>query len=167
MLDIAFSELLVIGVVALVVIGPEKLPKVARTAGILLGRAQRYVSDIKTDINRQIQFEELKALQAQMAEQARALENTVKKEMLETEAALTQSANSLKATVEQTGAELDAAGKSLLAEVKQTEPQLSSPSSATPETPAALEAPKDEPQDELYRGEPPYTPPPPKSPTSA
>ncbi len=153
MLDIAFSELLVIGVVALVVVGPEKLPKVARTAGILLGRAQRYVSDIKTDINRQIQFEELKALQAQMAEQARAMENTVKKEMLETEAALTQSADSLKATVEQTGREIDAAGKSLLAEVAQTESQ--SPPSSAPEAPAALEAPKDE----LYRGEPPFVPP--------
>ncbi len=156
MLDIAFSELLVIGVVALVVIGPEKLPKVARTAGILLGRAQRYVSDIKTDINRQIQFEELKALQAQMAEQARALENTVKKEMLETEAALTQSADSLKATVEQTGREIDAAGKSLLAEVSQTESHP--PSSSAPEAPATLEAPKDE----LYRGEPPFVPPQPQ-----
>lgn len=154
MLDIAFSELLVIGVVALVVIGPEKLPKVARTAGILLGRAQRYVSDIKTDINRQIQFEELKALQAQMAEQARALENTVKKEMLETEAALTQSADSLKATVEQTGREIDAAGKSLVAEVT----QKNTHSPAAPDAPAALEAPKDE----LYRGEPPFVPPQPQ-----
>ena len=62
MLDIAFSEMLVIGVVALVVVGPEKLPKVARTVGVLLGRAQKYVGDIKSDINRQLQFEELKAL---------------------------------------------------------------------------------------------------------
>ena len=52
MFDIGFSELMVIGVVALLVIGPEKLPKVARTLGHLLGRAQRYVNDVKSDINR-------------------------------------------------------------------------------------------------------------------
>ena len=50
MFDIAFSELLIIGIVALVVIGPERLPKVARTVGHLLGRMQRYVSDVKSDI---------------------------------------------------------------------------------------------------------------------
>ena len=51
MFDIGFSELIVIGIVALVVIGPERLPKVARTAGLLLGRLQRYVNDVKADIN--------------------------------------------------------------------------------------------------------------------
>ena len=57
MFDIGFSELMVIGVVALLVIGPEKLPKVARTLGHLLGRAQRYVNDVKSGINREIQLE--------------------------------------------------------------------------------------------------------------
>ncbi|MBP9712909.1 MAG: twin-arginine translocase subunit TatB [Sterolibacterium sp.] len=158
MLDIAFSELLVIGVVALVVIGPEKLPKVARTAGILLGRAQRYVGDIKSDINRQIQFEELKALQAQMAEQARTLENTMQKEMLETEAALTRSADSLKSSVAQIGQDIDAAGKSIAADAEQAVPPLAET------TIAPLEAPVEAP-DELYRGEPPFTPPQPTAPT--
>ena len=60
MFDIGFTELLVIGVVALVVIGPERLPKVARTAGHLYGRMQRYVSDVKSDISREIQIDELK-----------------------------------------------------------------------------------------------------------
>ncbi len=54
MFDVSFTELLIIGIVALVVIGPEKLPKVARTAGHLLGRAQRYVSDVKRDIKQEI-----------------------------------------------------------------------------------------------------------------
>ena len=60
MFDIGFSELLVIALVALVVIGPERLPRVARTAGHLLGRLQRYVGDVKSDINREMQLDELK-----------------------------------------------------------------------------------------------------------
>ncbi len=79
MFDIGFSELLVIGVVALIVIGPEKLPKVARTLGHLLGRAQRYVNDVKSDINREIQLEELKKLQAEVTDSARSLEDSVRK----------------------------------------------------------------------------------------
>lgn len=80
MFDIGFSELLVIGIVALVVIGPEKLPKVARTIGHLLGRAQRYVNDVKSDINREIQLDELRKLQSQVTESARSLEESVRKE---------------------------------------------------------------------------------------
>jgi len=80
MFDIGFSELMVIGVVALLVIGPEKLPKVARTLGHLLGRAQRYVNDVKSDINREIQLDELKKLQSQVTESARSLEDSVRRE---------------------------------------------------------------------------------------
>ena len=80
MFDIGFSELMVIGIVALLVIGPEKLPKVARTLGHLLGRAQRYVNDVKSDINREIQLDELKKLQAEVTESARSLEDSVRKE---------------------------------------------------------------------------------------
>jgi sec-independent protein translocase protein TatB len=60
MFDIGFSELVVIGVVALIVIGPERLPKVARTAGLLYGRLQRYVSTVKSDISREIQLDEIR-----------------------------------------------------------------------------------------------------------
>jgi sec-independent protein translocase protein TatB len=60
MFDIGFSELLMIGVVALIVIGPERLPKVARTAGHLYGRMQRYVSAVKSDISREMEFDELR-----------------------------------------------------------------------------------------------------------
>ena len=80
MFDIGFSELMVIGIVALLVIGPEKLPKVARTLGHLLGRAQRYVNDVKSDINREIQLDELKKLQSEVTESARSLEDSVRKE---------------------------------------------------------------------------------------
>ncbi len=66
MFDVAFSELVVIAVVALIVIGPEKLPKVARTLGLLAGRMQRYVSSIKSDIEREIQFEDLQKLQQEI-----------------------------------------------------------------------------------------------------
>jgi sec-independent protein translocase protein TatB len=80
MFDIGFSELIVIGVVALIVIGPERLPKVARTLGHLLGRAQRYVNDVKSDINREMQLDELKKLQTQVSESARSIEDSVRKE---------------------------------------------------------------------------------------
>jgi len=80
MFDIGFSELMVIGIVALLVIGPERLPKVARTLGHLLGRAQRYVNDVKSDINREIQLDELKKLQTQVTDSARELESSVRHE---------------------------------------------------------------------------------------
>ncbi len=60
MFDIGFSELIVIGVVALIVIGPERLPKVARTAGHLFGRFQRYASSVKADISREMELDELR-----------------------------------------------------------------------------------------------------------
>jgi len=60
MFDIGFTELMIIGVVALIVIGPERLPKVARTAGHLYGRMQRYVSTVKADISNEIQLDELR-----------------------------------------------------------------------------------------------------------
>jgi sec-independent protein translocase protein TatB len=64
--DIAFSELVVIAIVALIVIGPEKLPKVARALGVLAGRMQRYVATVKADINREMQFEDLQKLQQEI-----------------------------------------------------------------------------------------------------
>jgi len=92
MFDIAFSELIIIAVVALVIIGPERLPKVARTAGHLLGRLQRYVSDVKSDINREMQLEELKKLQADVQESARKLERSVNTEMQSAQQSLNQTA---------------------------------------------------------------------------
>lgn len=77
MFDIAFSEMLIIAVIALVVIGPEKLPKVAKTIGHLLGKAQRYVSDVKSEINREMEIDELRKLQAEMQSAATKVEGDV------------------------------------------------------------------------------------------
>jgi sec-independent protein translocase protein TatB len=95
MFDVGFSELVVIAVVALVVIGPERLPKVARTAGHLLGRLQRYVNDVKSDISREMQLDELKKLQADMQQSARSLETSVTSEMQSAQQSLNQTAQSV------------------------------------------------------------------------
>lgn len=77
MFDIGFTEFLIIGVVALLVLGPERLPRAARTAGHLLGRLKRYVSDVKSDISREMQLDELRKLQAQVEQQVRDVEREV------------------------------------------------------------------------------------------
>jgi sec-independent protein translocase protein TatB len=77
MFDIGFSEILVIGVVALIVIGPERLPKVARTLGHMFGRLPRYVNEVKADINREIELDELRKLQSQVQSAARDIEQSV------------------------------------------------------------------------------------------
>lgn len=88
MFDVGFSELMVIAVVALIVIGPERLPKVARTLGHLFGRMQRYVNDVKSDISREMELDELKKLQSTMQDAARSFEHSVSKEISETESEL-------------------------------------------------------------------------------
>lgn len=77
MFDVAFSEVVVIGIVALIVIGPEKLPKVARTLGLLAGRVQRYVSDVKSDLEREMQFEDLQKLQEEIKHSVLAAKSEV------------------------------------------------------------------------------------------
>ncbi|HZS68789.1 MAG TPA: Sec-independent protein translocase protein TatB [Burkholderiales bacterium] len=84
MFDIGFSELLVIGIVALIVIGPQKLPGVARTVGHLLGRLQRYVADVKADINREIELEELRKMRDSMQKAASEMQSTVDAELSKT-----------------------------------------------------------------------------------
>lgn len=85
MFDIGFTELLVIGIVALVVIGPERLPRVARTVGILMGRMQRYVSDVKADINREIELDELRKMRDSVQQAAGDIQGSVEKELRDTE----------------------------------------------------------------------------------
>jgi sec-independent protein translocase protein TatB len=91
MFDIGFSELLVIGVVALIVIGPEKLPRMARTVGHLAGRLQRYVSDVKADINREIELDELRKMRDSMQQAASSFESNVQSELHKTETDLNKS----------------------------------------------------------------------------
>ncbi len=77
MIDLGLSKMALIGVVALVVIGPEKLPKVARMAGTLYGRAQRYISQVKSEVSREIELEELRKMQQEVREAASGLEQTI------------------------------------------------------------------------------------------
>jgi sec-independent protein translocase protein TatB len=77
MIDIGLSKMALIGAVALVVIGPEKLPRVARTVGALLGKAQRYVADVKAEVNRSMELEELQKMKASVEGAARDVENTI------------------------------------------------------------------------------------------
>ncbi len=77
MFDVGFSEMMVIAVVALIVIGPERLPKVARTLGHLWGRAQRYVNGVKADIARDMAVEEFRQLQQQVQQEANSVEQSV------------------------------------------------------------------------------------------
>ena len=81
MFDIGFSELVVIGLVALIVIGPERLPRVARTVGALLGRFQRYVNDVKSEVRREMEIEDLKKFQSQLTDQVREVEQSIHKEL--------------------------------------------------------------------------------------
>ena len=77
MLDMSFSEIAVIGAVALVVLGPERLPKVARTAGQLFGRLQRYVATVKADINREMDTSELAKIKQEVQDAAKSFEQSV------------------------------------------------------------------------------------------
>lgn len=85
MFDIGFSELMVIALVALIVIGPERLPRVARTLGHLAGRLQRYVSDVKADINREVEMDELRKMRDSMQEAATGMESSFNAELQKTE----------------------------------------------------------------------------------
>lgn len=77
MIDLGISKLALIGAVALIVIGPEKLPRVARTVGALLGKAQRYVSDVKAEVSRSMELEELKKMKDSVESAARDVETSV------------------------------------------------------------------------------------------
>ncbi len=78
MFDMSFSELMIAAVIALIVIGPEKLPKVARTVGAFAGRLQRYISDVKEEINRESRFEELQALQQEISGGVQTAESSIR-----------------------------------------------------------------------------------------
>ena len=88
MLDLGLSKLALIGIVALVVIGPERLPRVARTVGTLLGRAQRYLSDVKAEVNREMQIDELRAMHDDVKKAASSFESSIASGMRETESEL-------------------------------------------------------------------------------
>lgn len=77
MIDLGISKMALIGAVALIVIGPEKLPRVARTVGTLLGKAQRYVADVKAEVNRSMELDELKKMKDSVEGAARDVEHSI------------------------------------------------------------------------------------------
>jgi sec-independent protein translocase protein TatB len=124
MFDVSFTELLVIGVVALVVIGPERLPKVARTLGHLVGRAQRYVNDVKTDIQREVELDELRKLKDQMQDAAQSVQSSLQN----TESSLRKPLESLEQDVSALKESLTHSGSDL---VEPVNPEIPKPSIAT------------------------------------
>jgi sec-independent protein translocase protein TatB len=81
MIDFGFDKIALIGAVALIVIGPQKLPRVARTVGHLIGKAQRYVADVKAEVNRSIELEELQKMKSQFESAASDIQGTVQREV--------------------------------------------------------------------------------------
>ena len=94
MIDFGFDKIALIGAVALIVIGPEKLPRVARTVGHFIGKAQRYVSDVKAEVNRSIELDELKKMKSTFEDAARNVEQTVSNEIHQTSSDLNNLGNS-------------------------------------------------------------------------
>ena len=117
MFDVGFSELIVVALVALIVIGPERLPRVARTLGALLGRAQRYVNDVKADIQREVDLDELKSIRSTFQDAAKSVEQSVS----------------------QVGGELQAAGESLNQSISGTPENKAEPTAAQPPAAAAAD----------------------------
>lgn len=85
MFDIAFTELMIAAVIALLVVGPQRLPKMARQIGAWVSKLQRYVNDVKADINRQIHLDELRNLKTEVSDAAQSLQDTVRRNMQEAE----------------------------------------------------------------------------------
>ena len=97
MIDFGFDKLAIIGAVALIVIGPEKLPRVARTVGALLGKAQRYVADVKAEVNRSIELEELQKMKKQFETAARDVQDNVTRVVEDTRSSIEERARALEA----------------------------------------------------------------------
>jgi sec-independent protein translocase protein TatB len=104
MLDFGFDKIALIGAVALIVIGPEKLPRVARTVGALLGKAQRYVADVKAEVNRSIELEELQKMKKQFENAATDIQSTVQREVGEANQAFESSWSSASAGLDTSSA---------------------------------------------------------------
>ena len=117
MFDIGFTEIFVIAVVALIVIGPERLPRVAKTLGHLFGRMQRYVAEVKADVNREIELDELRNLKSTMQDAARSFEQSV-----------TSQVNFIESEVKEAGADVQKQVESAVAPISGV--QLMSPETA-------------------------------------
>jgi sec-independent protein translocase protein TatB len=99
MFDVSFSELIVIAIVALLVIGPEKLPKVARTVGAFTGRMQRYMAQIKEEVNREMRFEELQKLQQEIKQGVENTQESIQQQVSELKGAVSNTAKPKKVAI--------------------------------------------------------------------
>ena len=137
MFDIAFSEIVVIAVVALIVIGPERLPKVARTLGHMFGRLQRYVNDVKADINREMELDELRKLKSEVQSAASEFESSMHKAAQQVDSGV----RSVESELNQAGAAPPAAGTAPPGAVP-TEVPAEAPAAAGTPGPSADDAPR-------------------------
>lgn len=101
MFDIAFSELIVVALVALIVVGPERLPKLARTAGHLWGRVQRYVTTVKNDISNEMDLDAARKLQNNIQQHVAEVERSMQENGLTLEQSILQSHHQKSAPEEQ------------------------------------------------------------------
>ncbi|MES2786955.1 MAG: Sec-independent protein translocase protein TatB [Pseudomonadota bacterium] len=106
MIDLGIEKIMVIGAVALIVIGPEKLPRVARTVGTLLGKAQRYVADVKAEVNRSMDLEELKKMKETVESAARDVESSIHGGMSQVERDLNDAASLTSSTTDMSALEM-------------------------------------------------------------
>lgn len=137
MFDIGASEIFVISVVALIVIGPERLPRVAKTLGNLFGRLQRYVSEVKTDINREIELDELRNLKTTMQDAARSIEQTVTSQVNYIDSEVKQAGAHVQEQIESVQKQVESAQKQVQSAVKPvTGIQLMPPMAPASESPA-------------------------------
>lgn len=129
MFELSFGKMMIIAVVALIVLGPEKLPKTARTLGHLFGRLQRYVGEVKADINRELAMDDLKKLQAEVSTAAADFQST-----------MTASAKEVEDNIRSVEASLNASAAGETAPVRERgaapEPLPETLPPVTPESPA-------------------------------
>jgi len=131
MFDIGFSELFIIMLVGLLVIGPERLPKVARTMGALFGRLQRYVNDVKADISREVELDELRKMKTEFEDAARSVETSVSDELRSTADELNRSI-----APPDDAASGESATDASAASGPETAPEPAAPQKAAPDAPA-------------------------------
>jgi len=150
MFDIGVTEIFLIGVVALIVIGPERLPRVAKTVGLLFGRMQRYVSEVKADISREIELDELRKLQSTMQDAARSIEQSVSSQV-----------SFIDSEVKQAGSEVQKQVESAMAPISGIQMMPTATPAGAGDLPAAetaarkaVEPEEPEPQPELRRDKP-------------
>lgn len=129
MFDISFSELMLIGVIALIVIGPERLPKVARTVGHLLGRAQRYVNEVKSDIQNEMDLKEIGNIKKQMEDAAQSVKSSMSSSVDEIKSAVNEPTESIKDSLNEAKAALN-----INEQTAKSEPEKTSTSPASLES---------------------------------